>query len=121
MPEPSQLTLAQAVQRAAEATDPGNEEPEVGELVAYLEDADEPITAIEDIEERMAEEAGAIDPEGGDPALAMATAVTVYLAHRRDAVGLERHGLLRLAARAEFDGAPPEHVEDWLGAEGVTV
>jgi hypothetical protein len=50
----------------------------------------------------------------------MTAAVAVYLAHRRDEIAAPREELLRLAARAEFDGAPPDDVADWLAAEGVS-
>ena len=49
----------------------------------------------------------------------MCGAVITYLAFRRDEVGDERTDVLRLAARAEFDGAPPQLVRDWLESEGV--
>jgi hypothetical protein len=50
----------------------------------------------------------------------MAAAVTTYLGFRRDEVDEEREHLLRLAARAEFDGGdPPPEVVDWLAEEGV--
>jgi len=117
--EPAPPTLAEVVRRAAEATDPGNDL--VDELQLRLEDADEPVTAFADLEERLGEETGRIDPEGDDPALAMTAAVAVYLAHRRDELSADREELLRLAARAEFDGQPPAHVRDWLEAEGVTL
>ena len=116
--EPSIPTVAEIVRRAAEATDPANELVE--ELQARTEDADEPVTALEDLEQRMAEEVGKIDPEGDDPALAMAAAVAVYLGHRRDELNAPREHLLRLAARSEFEGDPPEHVASWLAQEGVS-
>ena len=50
----------------------------------------------------------------------MALAVAAYLAHRRDQLGAEREQVLRLAARAEFDGAPPPHVAAWLSERGVS-
>jgi|SRR5215210_4013709 len=115
--EPATPTLSDVVRRAAEVTDPGNELVEA--LLERTEDADEPVTGIEDIDERVAEEVGRIDPEGDDPVLAMTAAVAVYLGHRRDQLDSPREDLLRLAARAEFDGAPPEDVADWLAAEGV--
>jgi hypothetical protein len=116
------LTLAQAVQRAAEAVDPTGEDPEVGELVAHLEDADEPITAVADLSDRVEEVRRSIDPEGDLPAVTMAAAVTTYLRFRRDEVDEPREDLLRLAARAEFDGGePPEDVADWLAVQGVEV
>jgi len=116
--EPSIPTLSEVIRRAAEVTDPGNDAVE--ELQERTEDADEPVTAIEDIDERIGEEVGKIDPEGDDPVLVMTAAVAVYLAHRRDEIAAPREELLRLAARAEFDGAPPDAVADWLAVEGVS-
>ena len=116
------LTLAQAVQRAAEAVDPTGEDPEVGGLVAHLEDADEPINAVADLSDRVEEARRSVDPEGDVPAVTMAAAVTTYLRFRRDEVDEPREDLLRLAARAEFDGGePPDDVADWLSAQGVEV
>jgi hypothetical protein len=116
------LTLAQAVQRAAEAVDPTGEDPEVGELVAYLEDADEPITAVADLSDRVEEARRSVDPEGEVPAVTMAAAVTTYLRFRRNEVDEPREDLLRLAARAEFDGGePPQDVAHWLAGQGVEV
>lgn len=116
--EPPTPTLSEVIHRAAEVTDPGNELVE--ELQQRTEDADEPVTAIEDIDERVAEEVGRLDPEGDDPVLAMTAAVAVYLGHRRDELRASRDELLRLAARAEFDGSPPDEVATWLAAEGVS-
>ena len=116
--EPSTPTLSEIVRRAAEVTDPGNDLVE--DLQQRTEDADEPVTTIEDIDERIAEEVGRIDPEGDDPVLAMTAAVAVYLGHRRDELDAPRDELLRLAARAEFDGAPPDDVAGWLAGEGVS-
>jgi hypothetical protein len=119
-PNPHTPTLAEAVHRAAEAVDPRNEQPEVGELLALLEDADEPITAVADLSDRVEGARRAVDPEGDVPAVTMAAAVTTYLGFRRDEVDEEREHLLRLAARAEFDGGdPPPEVVDWLAEEGV--
>ncbi len=67
----------------------------------------------------MAEAVGRLDPEGEDPVLQAMWAVATYLAFRRDELDDEREDLLRLAARAEWDGRPPEHVADWLAAQGV--
>jgi hypothetical protein len=121
-PEPEPLSLAAAAQRAAEVADPRDEDPEVGEFLARLEDADEPITAVADLSDRIEEARRSADPEGDVPAVTMAAAVTTYLAFRRDEVDEPREDLLRLAARSEFDGGePPEAVADWLTAQGVEV
>ena len=118
--EPDPVTLAQLVHRAAEITDPDGADDDVTALMQRFEDADWPVSGILDsIEQRMAEAAGALDPQQESPGLQMAAAVTVYLAHRRDEVEEEPVDLLRMAARAEFDGNPPAHVANWLESAGV--
>ena len=112
--EPQTLTLSAAVHRAVEVCDPDGSDELLADLLARFEDRDEPITAVEDIAQLMAETNGIIDPEGDDPALTMATAVVTYLAHRRDMVDAEDDRLLTLTADAEFDGNPPEGVQRWL-------
>jgi hypothetical protein len=118
---PSTPTLAEVVHRAAEACDPNGAEEGPWELVERLEDRDEPVTAFEDVTEELAEARGAVDPQDEDPAVVMTVAVASYLAFRRDEIGSRDDELLRLAARAEFDGKPPPPVSDWLRDRGVEV
>jgi hypothetical protein len=118
---PSTPTLAEVVHRAAEACDPNGAEEGPWELVERLEDRDEPVTAFEDVTEELAEARGAVDPQDEDPAVVMTVAVASYLAFRRDEIGSRDDELLRLAARAEFDGKPPPPVSDWLVERGVEV
>ena len=108
------MTLAQAVHRAAEVVDPEGADQDVVDLLVRFEDADEPVTAVEDIEQRMAEAAGALDPEADIPSLQMAAAVATYLAFRRDQLDDDPDEILRLASRAEFNGNPPPAVANWL-------
>jgi hypothetical protein len=119
--EPAPVTLAQVARRAVEVCDPSGADADLADLFERFEDADEPISAVGDIETRVAEAKGALDPEDEIPAVTMAAAVIVYLAHRRDEVSDDPEDILRLAARAEFDGAPPEHVQAWLDDRGVEV
>lgn len=120
--EPAPLTVAEAVRRAVEVCEAGPRDESVEDLELRFEDADEPISAVADIELRLDEALGAIDPDWeSSGSLSMARAVTVYLAFRRDEAGADALELLRLAARAEYDGAPPPHVLDWLGQAGVEV
>jgi hypothetical protein len=119
--EPQPVTLAQVVHRAVEVCDPDALNEDLAALLERFEDADEPVTSVGNLEERMAEATGMIDPDGTVPSLVMASAVVVYLAHRRDEIDAPRETLLSLAARAEFDGHPPAHVAQWLDAEGVTL
>jgi hypothetical protein len=118
---PSTPTLAEVVRRAAEACDPTGAEEGPWELVERLEDRDEPVTAFEDVTEELAEARGAVDPQDEDPAVIMTVAVASYLAFRRDEMDSADDELLRLAARAEFDGNPPPPVSDWLRERGVEV
>jgi hypothetical protein len=119
--EPLPPTLFEVVHRAAEVADPTGAEEGVAQFLARFEDRDEPVTALADVEEEIAEQKGAVDPQDEDPAVVMAAAVAVYLAFRRTELGDDRQELLRLAARAEFDGHPPPHVSDWLATQGVKV
>ena len=117
--EPQPVTLAEVVRAAVEACDDGNS-PGLEDLLVRFEDAEEPISAIEDIESRLDEALGPPEADEDDAPLSMARAVVAYLAHRRDELGAPAVELLRLAARAEFHGDPPEHVARWLAEQGVT-
>src|ERR671914_190329 len=72
-------------------------------------------------EQTIAEEKGAIDPQDEDPVATMMAAVATYLAYRRDELDDDRANLLVLAARAGFDGRPPEPVASWLAEQGLEV
>ena len=112
--EPQPLSVSEAVRRAAEAVDPDAADELVADFLTRFEDRDEPISAVPDIEQQVAEATGALDPEGDDPALTMAGAVVTYLAFRRDESRADDERLLQLAADAEFDGHPPDTVAAWL-------
>ena len=116
--EPEPLTLAQVVHRAVEVCEDSTSDG-LDELLERFEDADEPVTAIEDIEALLVEQMGPVDFDEDDAALTMARAVIVYLAHRRDEVDEDPVELVRLAARAEFHGKPPPHVAGWLEQQGI--
>ena len=113
-------TLFQVVHRGVEVADPSGQFG-VGDLLQPVEDADEPVTSHRDIEQDLAELKGRIDPQDEDPAVMMAIAVATYLAFRRDEIDDDRQHLLRLAARAEYDGRPPDNVLGWLEEQGVEV
>src|ERR671930_1628401 len=101
----SLITVSDLVRRAAAIVDPEGDDDAVVELVTRFEDDDEPVRGVLDqLEERLA--FGADE----DPPIVMAQALVLYLAHRLDEFDDDETELLRLAARAEFDGDPPEHV-----------
>jgi hypothetical protein len=113
--EPDPFTLSELVRRAVQIVDPEEEDGVLGDFELRYEDADEPIVGVENLEERL--RFGADE----DPAVRMAQAVVLYLAHRRDGVHDDPDVILSLAARAEFDGSPPPEIVDWLERRGVGV
>jgi hypothetical protein len=120
--EPQPVTLSRVVHRAVEVVDPDGGEG-LDDLLARFEDADEPLssTLAESAAMRIAEGIGALDPQEEDGAVQMAGAVATYLTYRRDEVDEDPVELLVLAARAEFEGNPPEAVRGWLEDAGIEV
>jgi hypothetical protein len=119
--EPQPISLFDVARRAVEVSDPNDSDPKLGELLAQFEDADEPVASIENLEERVAIAVEGVDYEIDDPAVSMAAATILYLARRRDELGADASKVLRLAARAEWKGDPPDRVREWLAGRGVEV
>lgn len=120
--EPDPVTLSAVARRAAEVVDPTDDDSDVADLLTQFEDADEPISGVLDgLEDRVAEAVGRVDPDGSLPSVQMMGAVITYLGHRRDEVSDVEADILRLAARSEYDGDPPEVVEEWLADQGVSL
>ena len=108
------ITVSDLVRKAAVIVDPQGEDPAVTELVERFVDDDEPVRGVlDDLEERLAW--GADE----DAPIVMAQALVLYVAHRPDEYDDDPEDLQRLAARAEFDGQPPENVRTWLSERGV--
>jgi hypothetical protein len=118
---PDPITLFEVVKRAVDVCDPPREDPRLGDLLAQFEDDDEPVTAIQNLEERVAIAVEGVDVEIDDPTVSMAASAILYLAHRRDELDDEPEKILRMAARAEWKGDPPELVVEWLAQRGVVV
>jgi hypothetical protein len=117
--EPEPVTLFEIVKRAVEICDPVGSDAGLSDLLLRFEDDDEPVTGIENLEERLAIAMEGVDVEIEDPAASMAAATILYLAHRRDELSDDPDHILRLAARAEWKGDPPEPVLDWLADRGI--
>jgi hypothetical protein len=110
------ISLSDLVRRAAAIVDPPGEDPAVEEFAVRFEDVDEPVRSqLEGLEERVL---WGVDE---DAPIVMAQAVTIYLAHRLEDLDNTPEHILRHAARAEFDGHPPENVTAWLADQGVTL
>jgi hypothetical protein len=113
-------TVADVVRRAVEVCELDGDADGLGAFLLRFEDRDEPVTALGEGREReFFEQEGRVEGQDPDPSLVMAAAVATYLAFRRDEVTDHDDDLLRLAARAEFDGDPPPYVADWLALRGI--
>jgi hypothetical protein len=119
--EPEPLTVFDVAKRAVEICDPQAVDGPLGDFLAQFEDSDEPITGVGNLDERIALASEGVDAEVEDPAVQMAGAVMLYLAHRRDEFNDDPDDVLRLTARAEYKGDPPEWIADWLADRGVRV
>jgi hypothetical protein len=116
-------TVSELVRIAVEVCDPDDREQALGSFEEQLEDDDAPITAVENLEERLALAAEGADYEIENPAVSVATAIVLYLASKEGRAGYDRdpRELMRLAARAQWRDDPPSYVADWLAAQGVEV
>ncbi|HEV7885243.1 MAG TPA: hypothetical protein VGO81_16845 [Solirubrobacteraceae bacterium] len=113
-------TVAEVVRRAVEVCELEGDVDGLGAFLLRFEDRDEPVTALGEGRQReFFEQEGWVEGQDPDPSLVMAAAVATYLAFRRDEVTDDDDDLLRLAARAEFNGEPPPYVADWLALRGV--
>ena len=109
-------TVAELVRHAVAICDPAGRDPSLARLEIQLEDDDEPVTAVENLEERLAIAAEGADYDVEDPGVAVATAVVLYLAARGGEADYDRDPdeLIQLAVRAQWHGDPPHYVADWL-------
>ena len=119
--EPDPITLSEIARRATEIVDPHGTEDDVIHLFTQLEDDDRPITTVQDLEGRLALATDGLAAGMESPAVDMAVATILYLAHRRDQLEDDAEDLLRLTARAEWNGQPPPAVQNWLDERGVEV
>ena len=117
--EPEPITLSQIARRATEIVDPSGTDDDVTHLFTALEDDDRPITTVQDLEGRLALAQDGLDTAGDNPAIDVAVATILYLAHRRDQIDDDAENILRLTARAEWNGSPPAAVQNWLEEHGV--
>ena len=109
-------TVSELVRRAVEVCDPAGEDRELARLQRQLEDDDTPITAVQNLEERLAIAAEGADYDVDNPAVSVATAIVLYLAAHGGKVDDDRDPdeLIELAVRRQWHGHPPEAVTDWV-------
>jgi hypothetical protein len=114
--DPATLTISELVRHAGAIVDPDGDDEAVVEFVTRYEDDDKPVRGLlGSLAEHIA--------WGADenPAVIMAQAVVLYLGHRPGELHDDPVRVLRLAARAELDGRPPQPVAEWLSEVGVSL
>ena len=119
--DPRPVSLFEVVKRASQVVDPDDEDAVVGDFELAFEDDDEPVTALDDVEDRVADVLARLDPAVANGSLSMAAAITVYLSYRRDELHAAPEELIRLAARAKFEHELPTVVRDWLDERDITL
>jgi hypothetical protein len=109
-------TVSDLVRLAVEVCDRDGRDPALGRLEEQLEDDDAPVTAVDNLEERLALAGEGADYEAENPAVAVASAVVLYLAGHGGRARYDRDPdeLVRLAVKAQWHGDPPDYVADWL-------
>jgi len=109
-------SVSDVVRRAVELCDPDDVDPALGSLERQLEDDDEPITAVENLEERIALALEGADYDAENPAVAVAGAVVLYLAAHPGEVDSDEDPdlLIRRAVSAQWRGDAPRYVDEWL-------
>ena len=109
-------TVSELVRLAVEVVDPEGNDPGVASMYEQLEDDDEAITAVENLEERLAIAAEGADYDVSDPGVTLVNAVVLYLAAHGGSREYDRNPdeLLQLAVRAQWHNQPPDDVVDWL-------
>jgi len=112
-------SVAELVRRAVEVCDPADHDEALGRFERRFEDDDEPVTAVENLEERLAGAVDGADPDV-EPSVLVARAVVRFLAEKRGH-GDDVHDpdeLIRLAARRQWHLDPPPDVAGWLASRG---
>jgi hypothetical protein len=104
-----------------EIVDPDDADTALGDYELAFEDADEPVRALDDVEARVATVLSDLDPAVESGGLSLAGAITTYLSYRRDELDADPEELIRLAARAEWEGQPPTVVTQWLAESGIQI
>ena len=108
-------SVSDVVRRAVEISDPDDVDQALGRLEEQLEDDDEPVTAVENLEERLAIALEGADVDGDSPAVAVASAVALYLAaHPAELDRRDAPHIVRAAVAAQWRGDTPRFVEEWL-------
>src|SRR4029453_15735753 len=89
---------------------PDDVDQTLGHLEEQLEDDDEPITAVENLEERLTWALEGVDYDVEDPGVAVASAIVLYLgAHPGEVESGDDEGIVEGGGRARGGGGARPH------------
>jgi hypothetical protein len=108
-------TVAEVVRQAAGIVDPSDSNSLVGELEQWFEDDDDPVRTVPNLDRRLAAAVERIDPEGEEPAIAVASAIVLYLSEEPRHVPSDAEGVIGQAVRREFGDDVPDRIAEWMG------
>lgn len=106
--------LSQLVREAAGMVDPTDSLALVGDFERWFEDDDEPAATVPNLERRLAAALDQIDPEGSEPALAVAAAVVSYLATQPRHAPRDAERVIEQALRMQYGDDVPDSIAAWL-------
>jgi hypothetical protein len=86
----------------------------VGDFERWFEDDDEPASTIPNLERRLAAALDEIDPDGEEPALAVAAAVVSYLATMPRHAPRDAERVIEQALRLQYGDDIPDAISAWL-------
>jgi len=106
--------LSQLVRDAAGMVDPTDSLALVGDFEKWFEDDDQPAATVPNLERRLAAALDELDPEGTEPALAVAAAVVSYLATMPRHAPRDAERVIEQALRLQYGDDVPEAIAAWL-------
>jgi hypothetical protein len=108
-------TVSEIVRKAVEIADPEDVDDALGRLERQFEDDDQPVTTVDNLEERLAIALEGADYEAENPAVSVASAVILYLAaHPGELEAGAPDDVVRRAVKAQWRGQVPDDVERWI-------
>jgi hypothetical protein len=107
------LTVSQVVREAAGMVDPEDSSALVGDFERWFEDDDDLVSAVPNLERRLAGAIDEIDPDGTDPALTVAAAVVSYLATLPRHAPRDPDRVIEQALRLQFGDDVPDSLSAW--------
>lgn len=113
------VTVAQLVHQAVALCDPDGGDEACTQLLLAFEDDDRAAVGLGDtLAEELRTTVEGLDPEHDSAGADVAAAVAAYLSTKPTG-GSGDEATIREAVRVAWGDSPPDHVRDWLEAQGV--